>query len=178
MFWNNRNLFSQFWRPYVRRTTLRAQSCPTFCNPMGRRPPGSSVHRILQARILEWSAISSFRESSCSRDRMLISYVSWIAGGIFTTSTTLEAPGMSRQTIPCFFQLLMTWEPVFENWRGRMFSPWDLYIDSRIPEWQLLSGQALFPQVLQKDLNNSVQCKVPPLPQAEKAVWAYYLNQN
>ena len=29
------------------------QSCPTLCNPMGCSPPGSSVHRILQARVLE-----------------------------------------------------------------------------------------------------------------------------
>ena len=34
------------------------QSCPTLCDPMDSRPPGSSVHRILQARILEWVAIS------------------------------------------------------------------------------------------------------------------------
>ena len=31
-----------------------AQSCPTLCNPMACSPPGSSVHGILQARILEW----------------------------------------------------------------------------------------------------------------------------
>ena len=36
-----------------------AQSCLTLCHPMGCSPPGSSVHGILQARILEWVAISS-----------------------------------------------------------------------------------------------------------------------
>ena len=35
-----------------------AQSCPTLCNPMDCRSPGSSVHGILQARKLEWVAIS------------------------------------------------------------------------------------------------------------------------
>ena len=35
------------------------QSCPTLCNPMDGSPPGSSVHGILQAGILEWVAISS-----------------------------------------------------------------------------------------------------------------------
>ena len=35
-----------------------AQSCPTLYNPMDCSPPGSSVHGILQARILEWVAIS------------------------------------------------------------------------------------------------------------------------
>ena len=34
------------------------QSCPTLCDPMDSSPQGSSVHRILQARILEWVAIS------------------------------------------------------------------------------------------------------------------------
>ena len=35
-----------------------AQSCPTLCDPVDCNPPGSSVHGILQARILEWVAIS------------------------------------------------------------------------------------------------------------------------
>ena len=37
---------------------LAAQSCPTVCDPMDCRPPGSSVQGILQVRILEWVAIS------------------------------------------------------------------------------------------------------------------------
>ena len=37
------------------------QSCLTLCTPMDSSPPGSSVHRILQARILEWVAISFSR---------------------------------------------------------------------------------------------------------------------
>ena len=39
-------------------------SCPTLCNPMDCSPPGSSVHGILQTRILEWVAISFSRGSS------------------------------------------------------------------------------------------------------------------
>ena len=35
------------------------QSCPTLCDPIDRSPPGSPVPRILQARTLEWAAISS-----------------------------------------------------------------------------------------------------------------------
>ena len=41
-----------------------AQSCPTLCDPVDCSPPGSSVHGISQARILEWVAISSSRGSS------------------------------------------------------------------------------------------------------------------
>ena len=55
------------------------QSCLTLCNPMDCSPPGSSVHGILQARILKWVAISSSRGSSLSRDQTLISYVSCIS---------------------------------------------------------------------------------------------------
>ena len=40
------------------------QSYPTLCNPMECSPPGSSVHGILQARILEWVAMPSSRGSS------------------------------------------------------------------------------------------------------------------
>ena len=40
------------------------QSCLTLCNPMDCSLPGSSLHGILQARILEWVAMSSSRESS------------------------------------------------------------------------------------------------------------------
>ena len=43
---------------------LVTQSCPTLCDPMDRSPAGSSVHGILQARILEWGAFSFFKGSS------------------------------------------------------------------------------------------------------------------
>ena len=58
---------------------------------MNYSPPGSSVHGTLQARILEWVAISYFRGSSQHRDPTPISRVSCIAGRFFTTSTTWEA---------------------------------------------------------------------------------------
>ena len=35
-----------------------AQSCPTLCDPIDGSPPGSSIHGIFQARVLEWSAIA------------------------------------------------------------------------------------------------------------------------
>ena len=41
-----------------------AQLCPTLCDPMDCRLPGSSVHGIFRARILEWVAISFSRRSS------------------------------------------------------------------------------------------------------------------
>ena len=48
-----------------------AQSCPTLCDPMG--PPGFSAHGILQARILEWVAVSSSSRSPQPRDQTQVS---------------------------------------------------------------------------------------------------------
>ena len=48
---------------------LVAQLCPTLCEPMNYSPPGSSVHGIFQARILEWVAIPFSRRPSQPRDR-------------------------------------------------------------------------------------------------------------
>ena len=51
------------------------RSCPTVCNPMECSLPGSSVHGILQARILEWVTISFSRGSSQSRDQTWVSRI-------------------------------------------------------------------------------------------------------
>ena len=62
---------------------LLAQSCLTLCDPMDCSPPGSSVHGISQARILEWFVIPFSRGSSPPRDQTC---VSCIADGFFTTA--------------------------------------------------------------------------------------------
>ena len=55
-----------------------AQSCSTLCNPIDCSPPGSSIQRIFQARIVEWVAISYSRESSRPRDWICIScFLDW-----------------------------------------------------------------------------------------------------
>ena len=53
---------------------LVAQSCLTLCDPMDCILPGSSVHGVLQARILEWVAISFSRGSFQPRDWTHVSY--------------------------------------------------------------------------------------------------------
>ena len=64
-----------------------APSCPTLWDPMDCRP-GSSMHGILQGRILEWAAISFSRASSWSRDW---TWVSCTAGRRFTIWATRES---------------------------------------------------------------------------------------
>ena len=66
------------------------QSCSTLCDPIDCSPPGSCVHGILQARILEWVAMPSFWGSSPFRDQTLVFYVFCI-GRSNRTSATWEA---------------------------------------------------------------------------------------
>ena len=83
------------------------QSCPTPCDPMDCSPPGSSVHGILQARILQCVAMPSFRGSSQSRDRTYVSCVS-CAGRqtlyhrvIAKSCPTLRPHGLQPARVPC-----------------------------------------------------------------------------
>ena len=68
----------------VKRESEVAQSCPTLCDPMDCSLPGSSIHGICQARVLEWGAIafsvliskleikSLLLPESCGKDKMII----------------------------------------------------------------------------------------------------------
>ena len=84
---------------------LVAQLCPTLCDPKDCSPPDSSVHKILQTRILEWAAIPFSRGSSRPRDW---AQVSCIAGRFFTIWAFREAllaavvGNNSPQTKQCF----------------------------------------------------------------------------
>ena len=78
-------------QPYFACAYLVIKSCATFCNPMDCSLPGSPVHGISQARILEWVAISFFRGSSRPTDQTHISCVSCIEGRFFYLWVTGEA---------------------------------------------------------------------------------------
>ena len=68
------------------------QSCLILCDPMDYSSPGCSVHGIFLARILEWIAISYSRGFSRPRDQTVSLAYSALAGRLFTTRTTWEAP--------------------------------------------------------------------------------------
>ena len=67
---------------------LLVQSCPTLCDPADGSTPGSSVHGLSQAGLLDWVAIPFSRGSSLPRDW---TWVSGIAGELFTAWATREA---------------------------------------------------------------------------------------
>ena len=73
-------------------TCAATQSCSTFCNPMDCSPPGSSVHKIFQARILEWVA----KGSSWPRVQTHVSCVSCIGRQILYHCATWEVPSFSQ----------------------------------------------------------------------------------
>ena len=81
---------------------LVTQSCLTLCDHMDCCPPGSSVHEILQARILEWVAISFSRGSSQPRNQ---TWVSCMAGRFFTIWVTREAPSHPLGLAKCLAYL-------------------------------------------------------------------------
>ena len=69
---------SKRWRHAAAAAAKSLQSCPTLCNTVDGNPPGSCVHGILQARVLEWVAIAfsnalkwKVKVKSLSRVRLL-----------------------------------------------------------------------------------------------------------
>ena len=74
--------------PPVKVKVLVTQSCPTLCDPMDCSPAGSSVHEILQAKILKCIAIPFSRGSSWSMNQ---TWVCCIIGGLFTVWAIGEA---------------------------------------------------------------------------------------
>ena len=100
---------------------LSQSVCQTFCHPWGCSLPGSSVHGILQARILEWVAISSFRGSSQPPDW---TQVSCTAGGFFNPD-----PLGKPHVYLCFLyrsskNFFIPWKPLEEQW----YPPLRMYI--------------------------------------------------
>ena len=80
------------------------QLCPTICDPMDCSPPGSSVHGILQARILEWVANAFSRKSSQPSDQTSVSYVSCTGSEILYHYCYLGSP--SKWCISIIFSII------------------------------------------------------------------------
>ena len=82
------------------------QSCPTLRDPMDCSPPGSSVHGIFQARVLEWGAIA-FSEWWDWYNAILP------LSGMYVTTASLDMPYMSRVKHPCIVQVVSVSEAVW-----------------------------------------------------------------
>ena len=89
-------LFHHRFSSYPSLSCMRAQLCPTLCDPMDCSPSGSSVHGIFQARILHWLAISFSRGSSWPRDQTHVSGIFCISRQILYHCATREVPSFPR----------------------------------------------------------------------------------
>ena len=128
-----------------------AQSCLTLCDPMDCSLPGSSIHGILQARILEWVAISFSRRSSRPRDW---TRVSCIVGRHFTVWATREVLKVLGSAI-LGFRLprwlsgkkirLLTQKHRLNLWVGkiprrRKWQPTPVFLPGKSHGWKSLAG--------------------------------------
>ena len=103
-----------------------AQLCPTLCSPMDCRPPGSSIHGLFQARVLEWVAVSFSRGSSLHDG--LPFQNTFPQETCFVSGNWLEGLGCVGK-IPW----RKKWQPTpvllpgkFHGWRNLVgYSPWD-----------------------------------------------------
>ena len=90
------------------------QSCPTLCGPVDCSPPGSSVHRILQGRILEWVAMPSSRGSSCflTQGSNLCLLCLLHCRQILYSWATREAPYMTMYHYNCIWVFKSLWSNI------------------------------------------------------------------
>ena len=110
-------LFWIWWIPSTSALLRSDQSLthsvlPTLCDPMDCSPPGSSVHGILQARILEWVAISFSRGSSWLRDQIRVSCIS---RQMLYYWATWEAPGKPDVGLNPHFWAVWLWGELFHH---------------------------------------------------------------
>ena len=87
---------------------MHAQSCPTLCYLMDCSLPGSSVHGVLQARILEWAVIFFSRGSFWFRDWTHVSWVSCIIAGFFTAEPSGKLCSSINMYIYCFSKYIIS----------------------------------------------------------------------
>ena len=109
----------------VSRWVIVAQSCPTLCDPMYCSPPGSSVHGILQARVLERVAISSSQDipdpgiepvsSAWQADSFLLSHLGRLLPVYFSSFVCLFSVLFSLLPLDNIMLLYLLWFITLEN---------------------------------------------------------------
>ena len=117
---------------------LVAQSCLTLCNPLDCSLPGSSVHGIFQARILEWVAISFSRGYSQPRDQTCISCLLCTADGFFNCWAIRETCEISWETSTILYIYL------FLFFCMHSAGLWCHFLNLFVPFYMTSCGQVLF----------------------------------
>ena len=89
------------------------QSCPTLCDPIDGSPPGSSIPGILQARTLEWVAISFFSAGKCKVKVKSLSCVRLLTTPWTAAFQAAPSTGFSRQEYWTGVSLPSTYNVIF-----------------------------------------------------------------
>ena len=110
--------------------------CGSLCDPMKYRPPGSSIHDIFQARVLDWVACSFSRGSSWPRDQTLAFCVSCISRPILYPWATRKAPGHGCVCAKSLQWCLTLWDPMDYSFPASCVHG---ILQARILEWVAIS---------------------------------------
>ena len=136
------------------------QSCPTLSDPMDGSPPGTSVHGILQARILEWMVTSFSRGSFQPRERIRVSCVCCIASVLLTA----EPPGVAiKQTegvtlwvsVYLCFPVQMHYDLLWRVWIARRGLSSLIWIDADLSAMPQVKSQVFISHM---NFNIAVDC--------------------
>ena len=110
--WQGSSLMSQNIKPDAETAAAAAKSlhsCPTLCYPMDSSPPGSSVHRILQARILEWVAVSFSPDEMDWFPFWFKNWTPYMQGKKRLKEWPLQCPGGTVYSQRCWVTLEIEW---------------------------------------------------------------------
>ena len=160
-----------------------AQSCPTLCDPMDCRLPGSSIHGIFQARVLEWVAISFSRGSSQPRDQTQVSSTGDRCFTIWATQEALstQVPHVQlRRGACCDMRMLWTsafsaGDPRLSVLQHRMFkvtTSWLDLTDSRVGWGFPPVGLSSASQAVHKQVLGARRLSLGKLNGLKPALWA------
>ena len=94
-------------------TSMCAQLCLVLCSPMDCSPPGSSIHGIFQARILEWVTISFSREIFPTQGWIPSLASPALAGRFFYHCATLEAQLLQWQSLQYINDLIIHYKMLY-----------------------------------------------------------------
>ena len=120
---------------------LLLQSCLTLCDPMDCSPPGSSVHGILQASILEWVAMPFSRGSSLPRDQTSVSCIGrWILYHCTTwEALSSQSPWILLNCPLCKLPWGFRWEKLFISLPLLSSSHFCAMFQPQFKRWYVLS---------------------------------------
>ena len=144
------SVFSNEWAIHIAAAAKSLQTCPTLCNPIDGSPPGSPIPGILQARTLEWAAISF---SNAWKWKVKVKSLSRVRPLATPWTAAYQAPpsmGFSRQEYWRGVPLVGRWPKYWSfSFSINPFNEYSELISSRIDWFDLLAVQGTLKSLFQ-----------------------------